>query len=120
MLNTLQFNMSVPTPYVFIRRFLKAAQSDKKVGGFLLNITSVCVYHCMIICCLILGPQMKQLESLSFFLIELSLVEYEMLKFPSSLLAAAAVYAAQCTLYGFKQWSRTCEWHSSYTEDQLL
>lgn len=32
MLNTLQFNMSVPTPYVFMRRFLKAAQSDKKVS----------------------------------------------------------------------------------------
>lgn len=31
LLNTLQFNMSVPTPYVFMRRFLKAAQSDKKV-----------------------------------------------------------------------------------------
>jgi hypothetical protein len=30
-LNTLQFNMSVPTPYVFMRRFLKAAQSDKQV-----------------------------------------------------------------------------------------
>ncbi|XP_020091672.1 cyclin-B2-2-like isoform X2 [Ananas comosus] len=30
MVNTLQFNMSVPTPYVFMRRFLKAAQSDKK------------------------------------------------------------------------------------------
>lgn len=33
MLNTLQFNMSVPTPYVFMKRFLKAAQSDKKVGS---------------------------------------------------------------------------------------
>ena len=31
MVNTLQFNMSVPTPYVFMRRFLKAAHSDKKV-----------------------------------------------------------------------------------------
>lgn len=31
MVNTLHFNMSVPTPYVFMRRFLKAAQSDKKV-----------------------------------------------------------------------------------------
>jgi hypothetical protein len=30
--NTLQFDMSVPTPYCFMRRFLKAAQSDKKVG----------------------------------------------------------------------------------------
>ncbi|XP_062102752.1 G2/mitotic-specific cyclin-2 isoform X2 [Humulus lupulus] len=90
MLNTLQFNMSAPTPYVFIKRFLKAAQSDKK------------------------------LELLSFFMIELSLVEYEMLKYSPSLLAAAAVYTAQCTLYGFKQWSKTCEWHTSYSEDQLL
>ncbi|KAF4373795.1 hypothetical protein F8388_007701 [Cannabis sativa] len=90
MLNTLQFNMSVPTPYVFMKRFLKAAQSDKK------------------------------LELLSFFMIELSLVEYEMLKYSPSLLAAAAVYTAQCTLYGFKQWNRTCEWHTSYSEDQLL
>ncbi|KAM5546949.1 hypothetical protein ABKV19_001468 [Rosa sericea] len=89
-LNTLQFNMSVPTPYVFMKRFLKAAQSDKK------------------------------LELLSFFLIELSFVEYEMLKFSPSLLAASAVYAAQSTLYGFKQWSRTCEWHTNYSEDQLL
>ncbi|KAH1113274.1 hypothetical protein J1N35_006652 [Gossypium stocksii] len=90
MLNTLQFNMSFPTPYVFIKRFLKAAQSDKK------------------------------LELLSFFLIELALVEYEMLKFQPSLLAAAAIYTAQCSLNGYKQWSKTCEWHSSYTEDQLL
>ena len=63
---------------------------------------------------------MKQIEQLSFFLIELSLVEYEMLKFQPSVLAAAAVYTAQCALYGFKQWNKTCEWHTSYSEDQLL
>ncbi|KAK2966856.1 hypothetical protein RJ640_027815 [Escallonia rubra] len=90
MLNTLQFNMSVPTPYVFMKRFLKAAQSDRK------------------------------LELLSFFLIELCLVEYKMLQFPPSFLAAAAIYTAQCSLYGVKQWSKTCEWHTSYSEDQLL
>uniref|UniRef100_A0A5B6YR87 Putative G2/mitotic-specific cyclin-2-like n=1 Tax=Davidia involucrata TaxID=16924 RepID=A0A5B6YR87_DAVIN len=90
MLNTLQFNMSVPTPYVFMRRFLKAAQSDRK------------------------------LELLSFFLMELCLVEYEMLKFPPSFLAAAAIYTAQCTLYGVKQWSKTCEWYTNYSEDQLI
>ncbi|GLT39335.1 hypothetical protein SLA2020_135330 [Shorea laevis] len=90
MLNTVQFNMSFPTPYVFMRRFLKAAQTNKKI------------------------------ELLSFFLIELALVEYEMLKFPPSLLAAAAIYTAQCSLYGFKQWSKTSQWHSSYSEDQLL
>ncbi|KAJ7966969.1 Cyclin [Quillaja saponaria] len=90
MVNTLQFSLSVPTPYVFMRRFLKASQSD------------------------------KQLEFLSFFIIELCLVEYEMLNFPPSLLAAAAIYTAQCTLIGYKLWSKTCEWHSSYTEEQLL
>ncbi|XP_077246321.1 G2/mitotic-specific cyclin-2-like [Tasmannia lanceolata] len=89
MINTLQFNMSVPTPYVFMRRFLKAAESDEK------------------------------LELLSFFMIELCLVEYEMLKFRPSLLAAAAIYTSQCTLKGFKHWSRTSEWHTNYTEHQL-
>ncbi|GFZ10520.1 similar to CYCLIN B2;4 [Actinidia rufa] len=90
MVNTLQFNLSVPTQYVFMRRFLKAAQSDKK------------------------------LELLSFFIIELCLVEYEMLKFPPSLLAAAAVFTAQCALTGYKKWSKTSERHTHYSEDQLL
>ncbi|KAE8724738.1 Cyclin-B2-4 [Hibiscus syriacus] len=90
MVNALQFNMSVPTPYVFMRRFLKAAQSDKK------------------------------LEFLSFFLIELCMVEYEMLKFQPSLLAAAAIYTAQCSLWRLKTWTKTSEWHANYTEDQLL
>ncbi|KAL2529705.1 Cyclin-B2-4 [Forsythia ovata] len=90
MINTLQFNLSVPTPYVFMIRFLKAAQSYKK------------------------------LELLSFFMIELCLVEYEMLRFPPSLLAAAAIFAAQCTLGGSKQWSKTCEKHTNYIEDELL
>ncbi|KAK9944377.1 hypothetical protein M0R45_009949 [Rubus argutus] len=89
MVNKLQFNFSVPTSYVFMRRFLKAAQSDKK------------------------------LELLSFFLIELCLVEYEMLRFPPSLLAAAAIYTAQCSLSRFKQWSTTSEWYTNYTEDEL-
>ncbi|KAJ0024661.1 hypothetical protein Pint_09231 [Pistacia integerrima] len=89
-INALQFNVSVPTPYVFLRRFFKASQSDKK------------------------------LELLSFFLIELCLVEYEMLKFPPSMLAAAAIYTAQCTLSGSNQWSKTSEWHTNYTEEQLL
>lgn len=90
MINTLKFNLSFPTPYVFMRRFLKASQSD------------------------------KQLELLSFFMIELSLVEYEMLRFPPSLLAAAAIFTAQCTLSKSKQWSKTIEKHTKYTVDQLL
>ncbi|XP_022880286.1 cyclin-B2-3-like [Olea europaea var. sylvestris] len=90
MINTLQFNLSVPTPYVFMIRFLKAAQSYKK------------------------------LELLAFFLIELCLVEYEMLRFPSSLLAAAAIFTAQCTFKGSTEWSKTCQKHTRYIEDELL
>ncbi|CAN7120126.1 hypothetical protein BRARA_K01353 [Brassica rapa] len=89
MLNTLQFNMSLPTQYPFLKRFLKAAQSDKK------------------------------LEMLASFLMELALVDYEMLRYPPSLLAASAVYTAQCTIHGFSEWNSTCEFHSHYSEDQL-
>lgn len=90
MVNALQFKMSVPTPYVFMRRFLKAAQSDNK------------------------------LEVLSFFIVELALVEYEMLKFPPSLLAAAAIFTAQCSLNKSKQWTKATERHTTYSEDQLM
>ncbi|VAI81727.1 unnamed protein product [Triticum turgidum subsp. durum] len=67
----LEFNMSVPTPYCFMRRFLKAAGSDKK------------------------------LELLSFFLIELSLVDYKMLN-------------------GCMSWNKCCELHTKYSEEQLM
>ncbi|XP_010437448.1 PREDICTED: cyclin-B2-2-like [Camelina sativa] len=90
MLSTLQFNMSLPTQYPFLKRFLKAAQSDKK------------------------------LDILASFLMELALVDYEMLRYPPSLLAATAVYTAQCTIHGFSEWSSTCEFHSHYAEHQLL
>ncbi|VVB10160.1 unnamed protein product [Arabis nemorensis] len=90
MLDTLQFNVSLPTQYPFLKRFLKAAQSEKK------------------------------LENLASFLIELALVDYEMLRYPPSLLAATAVYTAQCTIHGFSEWNSTCEFHSHYSENQLL
>ncbi|AQK45693.1 cyclin superfamily protein, putative [Zea mays] len=89
-LNTLQFNMSVPTPYVFMKRFLKAADAD------------------------------KQLELVSFFMLELCLVEYQMLNYRPSHLAAAAVYTAQCAINRCQQWTKVCESHSRYTGDQLL
>ncbi|KAK9748486.1 hypothetical protein RND81_02G060700 [Saponaria officinalis] len=88
--NSLQFNLSIPTPYVFMRRFLKAAEADKKM------------------------------ELLSFFLIELCLIEYEMVTYPPSLLAAAAVFTAQCALSGSKNWSKTCEWHTGYSPEHLI
>ncbi|KAE8690996.1 putative cyclin-B3-1 [Hibiscus syriacus] len=64
-LKTLKFRLNVPTPYVFMLRFIKAAQSDTK------------------------------LEHLAFYLIDLCLVEYEALKFKPSLLCASAIYVAR-------------------------
>ncbi|KAL8172171.1 hypothetical protein V2J09_023975 [Rumex salicifolius] len=90
MVNTLHFNLSAPTSYVFMQRFLKAAESNKK------------------------------LELLSFFIIELCLVEYEMLRFPPSLLSAAAIFTAQCSIGGYMKWTATCERHSGYSQFQLL
>ena len=37
MLKTLKFRLNVPTPYVFMLRFLKAAQSDAKVRTWWLS-----------------------------------------------------------------------------------
>lgn len=51
MVNTLQFNLSAPTPYVFMRRFLKAAQSDKKVWTYISIIIGnnhMCIYTFML------------------------------------------------------------------------
>ncbi|KAG9443626.1 hypothetical protein H6P81_014966 [Aristolochia fimbriata] len=89
MLNTLQFNLSTPTPFVFMRRFLKAAESDNK------------------------------LEMVSFYLLELCLVNYQMLRFPPSLLSAAAIYTGRVILRMNPSWNRSLRHHCTYTEEQL-
>ncbi|XP_068659775.1 G2/mitotic-specific cyclin-2-like isoform X1 [Aristolochia californica] len=89
MLNTLQFNMSTPTPFVFMRRFLKVAESDNK------------------------------LEMVSFYLLELCLVDYQTLRFPPSLVSAAAIYTGRCLLRMTPSWNSNLRHHCTYTEDQL-
>ena len=61
-LSALDFNVSTPIPLHFLRRFSKAAKSDAK------------------------------LHTLSKYIIELSLLEYSLLKYKPSEIAAAAVY----------------------------
>ncbi|KAH7315398.1 hypothetical protein KP509_21G047800 [Ceratopteris richardii] len=89
MLNKLRFNLTVPTPYVFLVRFLKAAHADIK------------------------------LEMTAHFLVELCLTEYRMVGYCPSLLAAAAVYTAQHTLNRTPCWSTVLERHTGYTEMHL-
>ncbi|CAI9087985.1 OLC1v1022204C1 [Oldenlandia corymbosa var. corymbosa] len=88
-LTTLKFRLNAPTPYVFMLRFIKAAQSDKKF------------------------------EHLAFYLIELCLVEYEALKYKPSLLCASAIYLARCTLQMNPKWTLLLQKHTRYEEDQI-
>ncbi|CAH2037377.1 unnamed protein product [Thlaspi arvense] len=89
MLKQLKFRLNEPTPYVFMLRFLKAAQSNKK------------------------------LEQLAFYLIELCLVEYEALTFKPSLLCASAIYVARCTLHTTPVWTALLNKHTNYNVSQM-
>ncbi|CAK9165642.1 unnamed protein product [Ilex paraguariensis] len=88
-LKMLKFRLNAPTPYVFLLRLIKAAESDKK------------------------------LEHLAFYLIELCLVEYEALKFKPSLLCASAIYVARCTLQRTPPWTPLLGKHARYEESQI-
>ncbi|KAF3682109.1 putative U-box domain-containing protein 15-like [Capsicum annuum] len=63
---------------------------------------------------------LEMVELVSFLLIELCLVEYKMLRFLPSTLAAAAIFTTQCTLSVSREWNITCEKHSSYGKNQIL
>ncbi|GJP34151.1 hypothetical protein CLOM_g18609 [Closterium sp. NIES-68] len=91
MLNALRFHLTVPTPYVFASRFLKAAAAATAAaaaaGGAAMGAGGE------------RGGEKggerggeKATQSLAWFLLELCLPEYSMLRFPPSHLAAAAVY----------------------------
>ncbi|KAM5586865.1 putative cyclin-B3-1 [Rosa sericea] len=88
-LKKLKFRLNTPTPYVFMLRFLKAAQSDTK------------------------------LEHLAFYLIELCLVEYEPIMVKPSLLCAAAICVARCTLHITPAWTPLLCKHARYEVSQI-
>nr|CAD1829579.1 unnamed protein product [Ananas comosus var. bracteatus] len=92
-LNKLEWNLTVPTPYVFLVRFLKAAASDKEV---------------------------RTMEHMVFFFAELGLVQYPMIMYCPSMVAASAVYAARCTLKKIPFWTKTLKRHTGFSEQQLL
>ncbi|KAL9402224.1 hypothetical protein Peur_006073 [Populus x canadensis] len=89
LLKKLKFRLNEPTPYVFMLRFLKAAQSDMK------------------------------LEHLAFYLIELCLVEHKALKFKPSMLCASAIYVARSTLQMAPAWTPLLARHAHYQVSQI-
>ncbi|XP_010416680.1 PREDICTED: cyclin-A1-2-like [Camelina sativa] len=89
-LNYLKFELTTPTAKCFLRRFLRAAQGGKEVPSLLS-------------------------ECLACYLTELSLLDYAMLRYTPSLVAASAVFLTQHVLHpSRKPWNATLEHYTSY------
>ncbi|XP_065879034.1 G2/mitotic-specific cyclin-2 [Euphorbia lathyris] len=91
-LGKLEWYLTVPTPYVFLVRFIKASV-----------------------------PSDKEMENMVFFLAELGLMQYTVaINYCPSLIASSAVYATRCTLDKSPFWTETLQHHTGYTEDVLI
>ncbi|OMO68616.1 hypothetical protein CCACVL1_19885 [Corchorus capsularis] len=91
-LENLEWYLTVPTPYVFLIRYIKASVSLS-----------------------------SDLENMVFFLAELGIEHFDtVVLYSPSVLAAAAVYAARCTLNRTPFWTATLKHHTGYSEEQLM
>ncbi|XP_078173829.1 G2/mitotic-specific cyclin S13-7-like isoform X2 [Carex rostrata] len=89
-LNKLEWYLTVPTAYMFLVRFVKVAKAD------------------------------QELEHMIYFLAELGLMQYDLIKYCPSMVAASAVYTARYTLGKSPLWTTALERHTSFSEPQLL
>ncbi|KAK4404727.1 G2/mitotic-specific cyclin-1 [Sesamum angolense] len=89
-LAALEWYLTVPTPYVFLARFIKASQTDSDV------------------------------ENMVYFLAELGMMNYATLIYCPSMIAASAVYAARCTLNKAPVWNETLKLYTGFSEPQLM
>ena len=55
-----------------------------------------------------------------YFLAELGMMDYEILAYSPSMVAASAVYAARCTLQKSPAWNETLKMHTGFSEQQLM
>ncbi|XP_042964350.1 cyclin-A1-4-like [Carya illinoinensis] len=95
-LNSLKFEMTAPTAKCFLRRFVCVAQATSKV------------------------PSM-QLECLANYLTELSLLEYSMLRYSPSLVAASATFLAKFILLPLKKpWNSALKLYTLYQASDLV
>ncbi|XP_010670757.1 cyclin-A2-2 isoform X1 [Beta vulgaris subsp. vulgaris] len=94
-LNFLCFQLSVPTIKTFLRRYVHAAQATYE-------------------------DSLVDLEFLANYLAELTLVEYNFLRFLPSLIAASAVFLARWTLdQSDHPWNPTLEHYTCYKATEL-
>ncbi|KAK3029174.1 hypothetical protein RJ639_038726, partial [Escallonia herrerae] len=94
-LNFLKFEMTAPTAKCFLRRFIRAAQGVNEAPSL-------------------------QLECLANYLAELSLLEYTMLCYTPSLIAASAIFLAKYILFpSRKPWNPTLRHYTLYQPTDL-
>ncbi|XP_058781514.1 cyclin-A1-4-like [Vicia villosa] len=94
-LNFLKFEMTAPTTRCFLRRFITVAQQTYEVP-------------------------LMQLEYLADYLAELSLIEYDMLKYTPSLIAASATFLAKYILLPMeKPWNSMLRHYTGYQASEL-
>ncbi|KAL3621910.1 hypothetical protein CASFOL_034106 [Castilleja foliolosa] len=91
-LGKLEWYLTVPTPYVFLVRYIKSSI-----------------------------PADKEMKNMTFFYAELGLTNYAtIINYSPSMLSASAVYAARYTLIRSPLWTETLKHHTGYSEDQLM
>ncbi|KAF8412613.1 hypothetical protein HHK36_000582 [Tetracentron sinense] len=94
-LNYLKFEMTAPTAKCFLRRFVRAAHGSNEIPSF-------------------------QLECMANYLAELSLIEYSMLCYAPSLVAASAIFLAKFILLPSKRpWNATLRHYTLYHPSEL-
>ncbi|KAK9743487.1 hypothetical protein RND81_03G242800 [Saponaria officinalis] len=94
-LNFLKFEMTAPTTKSFLRRFVRAAQVTNEISSI-------------------------QLECFANYVAELSLLEYHMLQYAPSLIAASAVFLTKYILSpSYKPWNSTMRHYTLYEPSDL-
>ncbi|XP_002454880.1 cyclin-A1-3 [Sorghum bicolor] len=94
-LNYLKFEMTAPTAKCFLRRFARSAQACDE------------------------DPALH-LEFLASYIAELSLLEYNLLSYPPSLIAASAIFLARFILQPTKYpWNSTLSHYTQYKPSEL-
>ncbi|XP_074286055.1 G2/mitotic-specific cyclin S13-7-like [Silene latifolia] len=90
-LGNLEWYLTVPTPYMFLSRYVKASVSDD-----------------------------SEMEKMVYFFAELGIMNYRTaINYPPSLLAASSVYAARLTLSTTPSWTETLKHYTGYSKDQV-
>lgn len=89
MFSTLEFNLTIPTVYVFMKRGLQVMEADTKT------------------------------QQLTQYLAELSLLDYKLLAHPPSLIGASCIFLANKYLGAREPWSRVLEHYCQYKQSEV-